>query len=197
MNNAGEHSVRVLMSGGVDSTACVALYLTAGREVEGVFVDYGQAASRAEWDAAQRVAGYYGVPLRWLTLGGSREIGAGLITGRNGFLMFAALLDIGTSDGTIAIGVHAGTTYHDCSRAFIESMQSVINECSDGRVSLEAPFVDWFKFQIYDYAHQQGLPLHLTYSCEAGTSPPCGSCLSCNDVKIDQLVRERRPKPTK
>jgi 7-cyano-7-deazaguanine synthase len=85
MNNAGKHSVRVLMSGGVDSTACAALYLAAGREVEGVFVDYGQAASMAESDAAQRVADYYGVSLRRLTLGGSREISAGLITGRNGF----------------------------------------------------------------------------------------------------------------
>ena len=197
MNNAGEHCVHVLMSGGVDSTACVAFYLAAGREVEGVFVDYGQAASMAESDAAQRVADYYGVPLRRLMLGGSREMSAGLITGRNGFLTFAALLDIGKSDGTISIGVHAGTTYHDCSSAFIESMQPVIKACSEGRVSLEAPFVDWFKFQIYDYAHLHGLPLHLTYSCEAGTSPPCGSCLSCNDVKIDRLVRERRQKLTK
>jgi len=188
MNNADEHSVHVLLSGGIDSAACVAFYLAAGREVGGIFVDYGQAASRPESDAAQCVADHYGIQLRRLTLGGAHEISDGMITGRNGFLLFAALLDIGARGGTIAIGVHAGTTYHDCSRAFIESMKLIINVCSGGRVGLDAPFVDWFKYQVYDYAHRHGLPLHLTYSCEMGTDPPCGSCLSCNDVRIDQLV---------
>jgi 7-cyano-7-deazaguanine synthase len=186
--------VHVLLSGGVDSTACVAFYRAAGRDVAGIFVDYGQAAMRAESAAAGRVAEHYGISLRRLVLRRPDASGPGLVPGRNGFLIFTALLDIGAQVGTIAIGVHAGTTYHDCSRAFIESMQPIIDACSDGGVSLVAPFGDWFKYQIFDYAHLHGLPLHLTYSCENGTDPPCGLCLSCNDIRIDRLTRELKAK---
>lgn len=184
----------VLLSGGIDSTACVDHYRAAGREVGGIFVDYGQAAARAEAAAAGRIAAHFGIGLRTLTLGSARPSGTGLILGRNGFLIFAALLDVGAAGGTIALGVHAGTDYFDCSAAFIEAMRQMVGACSGGAADLEVPFANWFKHQIFDYARQRKLPLHLTYSCEAGTDPPCGSCLSCHDIRIDQLTRQQAAK---
>jgi 7-cyano-7-deazaguanine synthase len=129
-----------------------------------------------------------------LALAGGRGSGAGLIPGRNGFLIFTALLDIGPARGTIVLGVHAGTTFHDCSRGFIEHMDEIVGACSGGNVRVDAPFVDVHKYQIYEYARLYGVPLELTYSCERGTEPPCGSCLSCMDVVLDRRARERRAK---
>lgn len=188
----GGSAVYVLLSGGVDSAACVAFYLAAGRDVTGIFVDYGQAAARAESEASGRIAKHYGIPLRRLTLTGGPSLGEGLITGRNGLLLFAALMCSGVRSGTIAIGVHAATTYYDCSRDFVDRLRSIVDACSEGGFDIEAPFVDWFKFQIYDYAYQHGVPVHLTYSCELGTEPSCGKCLSCGDVRIEQ---RRNPVP--
>ena len=181
--------VYLLLSGGVDSTACAAYYVAAGREVIGVFVDYGQSAARAEADASERIAQHYKFPLRRLVLSGGRELGEGLITGRNGMLLFAALM-CGATSGVIAIGVHAGTDYYDCSTDFIDRLRQIVDACSAGAFVVEAPFVDRFKFEIYDYAKRNEVPLHLTYSCEAGSVPPCGTCLSCGDVRIEQS-RER------
>jgi predicted subunit of tRNA(5-methylaminomethyl-2-thiouridylate) methyltransferase len=46
----------VLLSGGIDSTACAAFYLSQDFQVHAVFVDYGQVAARREADAAKAVA---------------------------------------------------------------------------------------------------------------------------------------------
>jgi 7-cyano-7-deazaguanine synthase len=183
-------SVYLLLSGGVDSTACAAHYVAAGRDVIGIFVNYGQAAASAEEGAAERIAAHYGFPLRRVALSGGVEFGAGMITGRNGALLFAALMCSGAARGTIAIGVHAATAYYDCSKDFIERMRQVIAACSEDGFVLEAPFVDRFKFEVYDYARGNDVPLHLTYSCETGSTPPCGKCFSCVDVSIEQMRME-------
>ena len=49
---------------GVDSAACVALYLEMGRPPCGLFVDYGQPARLEEGMAARAIAHHYGIPLR-------------------------------------------------------------------------------------------------------------------------------------
>lgn len=181
--------VLVLLSGGVDSAACVDLYQARGREVAGLFVDYGQAARRAEHAAAGAVAAHYGIGLRCLELRAGREAGPGLVPGRNGFLVFAALLD-GAHAGTISLGVHAGTAYYDCSPAFIDHMDQVVRACSGGAAGVEAPLVHWHKHQIWEYARDHGVPVHLAWSCEAGGDSACGVCPSCGDVRVEQLRQD-------
>lgn len=181
------------MSGGIDSTACVDHYLRAGRGVSGIFVDYGQAAAGAEWAATLRIAEHYAVSARRMVVDGGSGFGNGPIHGRNALLIFAALTLGGTSGAIIAIGVHDGTDYDDCSRAFIDSIRPVVERCSRGLVSVEAPFADCYKSQIFDYARLNDVPLHLTYSCDKGSVPPCGTCLSCGDVLIDHHRRAAAP----
>jgi 7-cyano-7-deazaguanine synthase len=55
--------VLVLLSGGIDSAACLDFYLDLGRTPCALFVDYGQLAARAELRAALAVADYYSVPI--------------------------------------------------------------------------------------------------------------------------------------
>src|SRR5205085_7712545 len=111
----------------------------------------------------------------------TETFGVGELTGRNAFLIFCAILLGGCQDGMLAIGIHAGTPYFDCSPSFVERIDPLVRECSNGRVSLLAPFVDWSKGDVYSYFVNSKIPLSRTYSCEAGLMPPCGQCLSCQD----------------
>lgn len=171
----------VLMSGGIDSSACAFLLRDQGFEVEGLFIDYGQAAAGAESRAVTSMADYLCVPLKRLKISGTAPFGCGEIIGRNAFFLFAALLTSDRNSGVIGLGIHAGTHYYDCSAPFVERARGFVEEHTDGRVSVIAPFTTWQKADIYDYFLMSGLPIELTYSCEAGTDPVCGVCASCMD----------------
>ena len=95
--------------------------------------------------------------------------------------MFSALLLGGCREGLLVIGIYAGTPYFDCSPAFVARINPLIGECSSGRVSVLAPFVDWPKDEVYSYFLNARIPLERTYSCEAGVMPPCQDCASCKD----------------
>jgi 7-cyano-7-deazaguanine synthase len=111
------------------------------------------------------------------------QFGTGEIRGRNAFFVMAALMACELQSGVIALGIHAGTRYYDCTPAFLESIDRLTAEYTDGRVRTIAPFISWSKGDIFDYYVRAGLPTQLTYSCEAGTEPPCGKCASCRDRK--------------
>jgi 7-cyano-7-deazaguanine synthase len=171
--------VIVLLSGGVDSAAC--LYTLAGTMsgVEAMFVDYGQPAGSAESRAAQAIADHYGVRLRRFVIDGARPKGQGVIGGRNAMLLSLAFAEYPQAR-LLAIGVHAGTSYYDCGHAFIEAMQAIIDGDTGGGCQISAPFLAWTKRAIWELAIENNVPVHLTHSCEGGPVP-CGTCLSCRD----------------
>ena len=171
----------VLLSGGADSAACLGFYLEIARAPCALFVDYGQPAARQEEASARHIARHYGVSLHRAQWMGSRSIGSGLIPGRNAFLLSAALLERPESATVVALGIHAGTGYVDCSSQFVKNMQSVYDLYSNGKVTIACPFSDWTKAEVLSYAQSAGVPLTLTYSCETGGNPPCGHCRSCLD----------------
>lgn len=177
-----EPEVLVLLSGGIDSAACLDFYLELGRPAYALFVGYGQQAEPQEAQAARAVAGHYSVPFISARLVGARPKSAVLISARNAFLLTAAMMERPPSVSVIASGVHAGTGYADCSGEFVERMQAALNLYSEG-VQLAAPFLDWTKADILEYCLTKDVPVNLTYSCEKGSVPPCGSCLSCMDRK--------------
>jgi len=176
--------VVVLMSGGIDSTACARLLLERGDAVAGIFVDYGQKAAFQEKEAALRITSFLEISLDVISISLPGSLGAGELVGRNAFLVFAAMMGCQLHAGAIALGVHSGTTYYDCTLAFVESTDRLVSEYTDGQVRLIAPFVTWNKKNIFDYYRASGMPIDLTYSCEAGQVPPCGNCLSCRDRRL-------------
>ena len=171
----------VLLSGGLDSAACAHLLGQAGWSVRGLFLAYGQAASQPEGYAAVAVAAHLGIGLSELTVTAGVGFEAGELTGRNAFFVFAALLAGRIARGSIVLGIHAGTPYYDCSPAFVESTDRLVAEHTDGRVRLLAPLLTWSKADVVAYCRKAGIPLPITYSCEAGTVPVCGRCASCRD----------------
>jgi len=179
-----EPEILVLLSGGIDSTTCLAFYLDLGRRPCAMFVDYQQPAVHQEALAAQAVSDYYGIQLTNLTWNGYVKKTDGLIPGRNAFLLIAALMERPPTVTTVAIGIHAGTNYKDCTSAFISAMQTVFDIYTEGRTNIAAPFVEWTKGEIYAYCKTQSVPLALTYSCERSGETHCGQCLSCLDRRM-------------
>lgn len=179
-NKGKKRAARLLLSGGLDSTAALAFLSTRGFEVETVFIDHGQLARERERRAAKAIAQYYRVPHEALSFEHSCEFQTGEIPGRNSFLLFASLITFRKGSGVLAIGVHAGTPYFDCSETFINDTDQAIAEQTNGRVRVIAPFITWLKADVYNFGLQNSMPINLTYSCEAGDEP-CHSCASCRD----------------
>ena len=177
-----DSEVVVLLSGGLDSACCLDFYKELGREVSGFHLGYGQPAEEQELQAATRIAKHYAVSLSQATWRGPISKTTGEIVGRNAFFIFAALMEAGPSVRTIALGVHSGTEYADCSDKFIRASERILEIYSPPNRSLGVPFLAWRKADIFAYAHARNVPIELAYSCEVGGEKPCGSCVSCIDM---------------
>jgi 7-cyano-7-deazaguanine synthase len=171
----------VLVSGGIDSTACIHYYLDQDFDVRGVFIDYAQAASDKELCSAKNIASYYKIKLNHIIIKTPQIFSEGEIIGRNAFLVIATLLSLPKFRGIIALGIHSGVPYYDCSELFVRDINRIYDGYTDGQVILDAPFLKWNKKMIYEYCKDNNVPIHLTYSCELGGDKPCGKCRSCLD----------------
>lgn len=176
------HLTTCLLSGGVDSAAA-ASSVTASGARQAVFIDYGQPAAVHEAESAEVLADHLGLPLEKVGLAGLQP-GPGEIPGRNALLVHVAMALAAGRSGAIVLGIHAGTGYRDCSPAFVRTMQDSLDFHSNGALRLHAPFLGLNKKQVFDLAVEHGIPLHLTRSCEAATSYPCGDCRSCRDMEL-------------
>lgn len=171
-----------MASGGVDSTACIRYYLERSFTVKALFIDYGQLALLSESIAVDKICNYYGVPLQtykvadlnW-TVRNSDEL-----IGRNLLFASVALVNYPESNGLIAMGIHSGTDYFDCSSEFQHKLSELSLIVSGGKIDFDFPFGLWSKGDIVAYCRNNDIPIHLTYSCVMSNTP-CGRCLSCQD----------------
>lgn len=176
-----KNSVDVLVSGGIDSTALIAFYQGQKFSVRGLFVNFGQPTARQEAHASKRVCRHYSVPLSIITVKCAATFSPGEILGRNAFLLFVAILACETRPGMIAIGIHKGSPYYDCSEGFVRSIQAVVDGYTAGGIRVATPFLTWDKHVIWEFCKKARVPVDSTYSCERGGKSPCGTCLSCKD----------------
>lgn len=116
-----------------------------------------------------------------MQVGGLSSAGVGEVPGRNDLLVAAAAV---VAPGcAVAIGIHAGSGYADCTPTWASAWQDLLDVQHAGRVRLIAPLIDLTKQEVYAIAYERGVPLELTYSCEASAAP-CGSCSSCADRRL-------------
>lgn len=112
---------------------------------------------------------------------------------RNGlFLSMAASYAYSLVEGTdevayIYIGAHAddaaGNAYADCTRDFIQSIDSAIYKGTYGKVCICAPFAHMHKKDIVAKGDELEVPFRLTWSCYKGDAFHCGECGTCIDRK--------------
>lgn len=186
--SSGPTSCVVLLSGGIESAACVDFYQRQELEVRGFHISYGQAAAQEEQCAARAIAEHFSIPLHVVTvLEASPKVHRDIV-GRSGFLLFTALMEHHDSHAVFALGIHAETQTYDCSSRFLDALQAIIKGCSSGDSRVAAPFLEWTKQDVWDYCGHYGVPVELTYSCEKGSRPPCGECYSCRKLEALRAI---------
>ena len=171
----------VLMSGGIDSSATLVACQQPGTYLSGMFVDYGQPAAASEWKAAEWVANHYHIEIDKVELGASLVSNAGEFFGRNALFILTAAGTISHRPLTIALGIHALADYYDTTPLFVRHIQRLLNGYSGGSVTLSVPFLAHTKAEVIQFARDNSVPLHLTYSCERQNAPACAECPSCFD----------------
>jgi 7-cyano-7-deazaguanine synthase len=170
----------VLLSGGLDSACLLADCAVRGADPTALFVNYGQPVAVVERRASKALAEHFDARWDEIMIGGITP-SAGEILGRNALLAHLALTWLGSgTPAVIQLGIHAGTSYRDCTPEFVAETQRSLDFQSGGEVRLLAPFVTWPKELILTRTLELGVPIEMTFSCERASSP-CGECLSCID----------------
>lgn len=173
----------ILLSGGIDSTACIEYYKKNGFKIECLFVDFGQKSLRQEQNAVKKITKFYKVQYEKVKCIGYKSLPKGVIQGRNMFLISTALMYTKIKSGIIALGIHSGTDYVDCSQQFTSQINNLFDLYTGGKIILGAPFIQFNKAEVLQYCFEMKVPVELTYSCELGLKQPCNKCSSCKDLK--------------
>ena len=199
----------VLLSGGIDSTTCLALAIRdhGARSTTAVSMDYGQ-KHRTELDHARAVASHYRIAHRVLDIprlfssesstliaGGAANpdvtyedldegVSPAYVPFRNGvFLSMATALALELGASSVYFGAHAEDAarwaYPDCTPEFIGSMASAMFVGSYMKVRLITPLQWSTKADVIRIGSQLKTPYHLTMSCYNGSEPACGACPTC------------------
>lgn len=196
----------VSLSGGMDSTVVLARLLDEGKTVECFGFEYGSKHNPYEQAAARAVADFYKVSYTLIDLsaitphlqsnllktGGAipeghyndASMSLTVVPGRNIiFLSILAGIAWSREASEIGIGIHQGdhAIYPDCRQSFFRSMDRAIQEGTDGRVSIIAPFLDTDKEGIVKWGIKHEVPFHLTRTCYKDQPIACGKCGSCRE----------------
>ena len=201
MNLSHDRAV-VLLSGGQDSTTCLALAIKemGAENITALAFDYGQ-RHRIELESAHAITEACGVKLvviqapglrgssltdhdRELVAGGHGDLPATFVPGRNlVFLALALGVAVEREAGVIVTGIcqtdYSG--YPDCREAFRRSAQDALSHAVDAEVRILAPLMWLTKAESVTLAVDAGaLPLlALSHTCYQGMSPACGACPAC------------------
>lgn len=177
-----KRKVSVLASGGIDSTVTVAFYLDQKYDVECIHFEYGQPNAKTELESFNKICRHFAVEGKVINLGfkpKSREFES---VCRNALLLFAgASINLGVD---VALGIHAGSPYYDCTPGFVRDCQRLLDGYFGGTTRIRAPFLGIPKKKIVEYGRNHNAPLHLTYSCQTKNDPPCGRCPSCLEREL-------------
>lgn len=199
----------VLLSGGLDSTVCMAVANNEGYELLPISFNYHQRHSR-ELVAAASVAQYYNVGRHLVIETNMEAIGGSALTDQNLavpeghtgaaeipityvparnliFLSYALGYAEVTGADRVYIGVNSldYSGYPDCRPEFISLFQQLANYSTkatteDGRkIIIETPLINLTKKDIVLLGDKLKAPLHLTTSCYQGQEAACGQCDSC------------------
>lgn len=199
----------VLLSGGLDSTVCMAVAQSKGYQIFPISFNYNQRHDR-ELISASNVAKHYQatkhivITTNMDAIGGSaltdkdlavpeghvqsQEIPITYVPARNLiFLSYALGYAEVTGADKIFIGVNAldYSGYPDCRPEFINLFQQVADYSTKAgvqdqrNITIETPLLHLSKKEIVLLGKELHAPLELTTSCYNGAETACGECDSC------------------
>lgn len=202
-----EQTAVVLMSGGMDSTVCVAIATQMGFSVAGMHLNYGQTTETRELKSFHDICDFYNIKRRLVIdsrhlalIGGSsltdltievssadlanKEIPTSYVPFRN-----ANILAMATSwaEVLVASALFVGAVeedssgYPDCCQEFFDAFQKVIDTGTkpETHINIFTPIIRLSKKEIVLKGVELGAPLNLTWSCYQNNEIACGQCDSC------------------
>lgn len=195
----------ILLSGGLDSTTCMAVAKSEGYELYPISFDYGQKHDR-ELELAKKIAGFYDSKehrvIKMQNVGGSAltdsdievpeysEDGGVPVTyvpARN-LLFLSYALGYAEVVGADAIFIGVSSVdysgYPDCRPEFIDAFQKMVDVGTvaglEGRpIEIVTPLIDLSKAETIKLGVELGAPYEYTTSCYNGDLEACGVCDSC------------------
>ena len=199
----------VLLSGGLDSTVCMAVAHSTGYELFPISFNYNQRHDR-ELESAKEIAEHYKVAKHIVIRTNMDAIGGSALTddslavptgevsqqgipvtyvpARNLIFLSYALgyAEVVGADH-IFIGVNAldYSGYPDCRPEFINLFQQVADYSTKAgvqdqrKITIETPLLHLSKKDIVLLGQELHAPLALTTSCYNGGKGACGQCDSC------------------
>lgn len=191
----------VLLSGGMDSTICLAWAKRKFDDVRAVAFDYGQ-RHRVELDAATTIAARAGVPfelrhvgtmagsaltdhsMEVLADGGHHDLPNTMTPGRNGIFLFHALnvaIPFGARHLVTGICLADEAGFPDCREDFREAIERAMSLAVDVPMQVHAPLMHQSKADSVRMAVELGAMGLLAHShtCYEGKRPACGQCPAC------------------
>src|SRR5437588_234094 len=102
-SKSNQQVATVLLSGGIDSAACMRFLQSQGLAVRALFIDYGQPAAALELTSAFSLSEAHDCPFEVVTVRSNSQFGAGELLGRNAFLIFNALFFLRGAPGILAL----------------------------------------------------------------------------------------------
>lgn len=199
----------VLLSGGLDSSTCLAVATRDCERVAALTIDYGQ-RHRIELDAARRVVRSYphvehiiqSLPLNFpgsaltdanvdVPTSASDGVPVTYVPARNIiFLSLAAGWAEALDADRIYIGVSAidYSGYPDCRPGFIRAMQAALSVGQQHAPEIVAPLLHLSKVETIRLGESLGVDYAATHSCYAPVNgQPCGRCDSCR-IRADAFA---------
>lgn len=191
----------VLLSGGMDSTVCLAWAKRKFDEVRAIGFDYGQ-RHRVELEAAAGVARAAGVgfevrqvgsmtgsaltdhSLELRDDGGHHDLPNAMTPGRNGIFLFHALnvaVPFGARHLVTGICLADDGGYPDCRESFRASIEAALGLAVEQPIRVHAPLMHVTKAETVRLATELDALalLALSHTCYEGRRPACGRCTAC------------------
>ena len=188
----------ILVSGGLDSTTLMYLFVKKNVDFVPLFINYGQHCAKHELETLRRVIpAQYADNIEIIDVSSiyrADDIETAPITAddlyipyRNVLLLtiaasFAQTLGIDKVYSAFINSNHAKEI--DCSSEFFNKLEGLLSEY--GSVKIEMPFRDMTKYEVAKLGIELKAPIGRTFSCQASPDIPCGACPNCVD-RLDAL----------
>lgn len=197
----------VLLSGGMDSTTCLAIANKENDEVATLHLNYGQRTEERELKAYNEVSNFYGITKRLIVdithltkIGGSSltdynikvedsdlnstEIPKTYVPFRNANILSIAVSwaeVLGFNRLYIGAVAEDSAGYPDCRPEFYRAFEKVIETGTkpETQIKIHTPLIELNKELIVKKALEIKAPLELTWSCYSSNDKPCMTCDSC------------------
>jgi len=197
----------VILSGGQDSTTCLAWALSKFDEVEAITFSYGQ-RHEIEIEQSTKIAAAFRIKHKIVELSGIKqtaisnllekkekldineahkinpELPSSFVPGRNLiFITYAAIYAYGKNIKNLVTGVcetdYSG--YPDCRMDTITALQNTLNVGMEANFIIHTPLMYLTKAETIQLMQDLGHldKLALTQTCYNGVRPGCGKCPSC------------------